>query len=400
MNKNFIVSVVVIIIYAVLLGTFIKLYNDINNHCTESSPCIRFCSTNSEEFPDSTLLNKFLTSASAEKFCTNPYIVNTKVYRGSPTCGGMSFSELGSFGNSTIVHYNFDQTGNVYINKHYYGYDRYCLEKSELEVDGWKLKICDQDITYFMIFNIIGSFISIFLLLLTTLVYGYYKELRDAYGKCTISYLVSQILTYILVTSFMMSQSYKINGPFMAIMFLISILNILICITAMISHSFITFRNFKIRAPISFEVSKYVVIILIFQVIFGVLFSILFKTLEIIIILILLFVSIWFFDAMILIIIGFKILSVSQRLLHSEQARFDEHQKWYWICVKFHFLMLVTFPFETLALTSKFNLLFFLLASFINVFTACIITITLLGRKKVKILLFKNYREIYNQDLN
>lgn len=118
----------------------------------------------------------------------------------------------------------------------------------------------------------------------------------------------------------------------------------------------------------------------------------------IIIVLILLFVFIWFLDGMILIIIGVKIFSISRRLVYSEHARFDEHQKWYWICVKFYCIMLVTVPYEIFILTSKFNLFFLMMANFINVFTAIIISITLLGRKKVKILMFGKYSKIYNQE--
>jgi len=60
--------------------------------------------------------------------------------------------------------------------------------------------------------------------------------------------------------------------------------------------------------------------------------------------------------------------------------------------------MLVTVPYEICTMTSKFNLFFLMMASFINVFSAIIITITLLGRKKVKTLMFGKYRGIYNQE--
>jgi len=45
----------------------------------------------------------------------------------------------------------------VYLNKQNYGYDRYCLEKSERVVVGWKLMICDQDENYHIIFNVVGK---------------------------------------------------------------------------------------------------------------------------------------------------------------------------------------------------------------------------------------------------
>ena len=44
----------------------------------------------------------------------------------------------------------------MYLNKQNYGFDRYCLDKSERTVGGWKLMICDQDVNYHIIFNIVG----------------------------------------------------------------------------------------------------------------------------------------------------------------------------------------------------------------------------------------------------
>jgi len=109
MNKNFIVSTVVIIIYVILFGLFIKLHKEVNHFCTSNSPCIRFCSTNSEEFSDKSLLDEFMKSESAEKLASNLSVETSKILRGPPTCGGMSFTPPDYRGHSSIVHYNFDQ---------------------------------------------------------------------------------------------------------------------------------------------------------------------------------------------------------------------------------------------------------------------------------------------------
>lgn len=37
-----------------------------------------------------------------------------------------------------------------------FGYERYCLEKSENALDGWKLMICNHDANYHKIFNFVG----------------------------------------------------------------------------------------------------------------------------------------------------------------------------------------------------------------------------------------------------
>ncbi|XP_070491495.1 G-protein coupled receptor Mth-like [Chironomus tepperi] len=377
MNKNFIVSVIVIIIYGILFGLFLKFYEKSNYNCQSNSFCIRICSTNESQSND-LLLNEFDKSEPYK--ITKSRIKYHEIFRGPLTCDKTS----------STSEYDFDLNGRVVVAAVIYYHREYCLQHSESNFKEWILKICDRDYNY--IFNVIGYFISIFLLLFTTIVYIFYKELRDVYGKFIILFVLSQIVALVLHTCFVMSQEFDIFNPLYNSIFLASMMNILLYITAMISHSFNVLINFKKYGAIPFEFWQYNICIFICQVFVGVLFVVLFKTLDVVIILALLFVFIWITDFIILIITGIQIFIISRRLSHSEQSRFDEHLKWYWICVKLYFIMLVTIPYEIYIFTSDFNFYFLILASFINVFTAFVITITLLGRKNVKILLFKKYR--------
>lgn len=67
MNKNLIVSIVVIIIYAILCGTVITVYSE-KSSCTSKTPCIHFCSTNSKEVSKTFLFDEFMKSESGKNF--------------------------------------------------------------------------------------------------------------------------------------------------------------------------------------------------------------------------------------------------------------------------------------------------------------------------------------------
>jgi len=101
-------------------------------------------------------------------------------------------------------------------------------------------------------------------------------------------------------------------------------------------------------------------------------------------------------DVILLIIIGIKVLILSRHLTHSEQPLFDNERKWYWITVKLSLIMLVTWPFVFFTWIRDFDLLFNILSDFVMTLTAITVAIILIGRKEVKILLFRKYRGILN----
>lgn len=86
-------------------------------------------------------------------------------------------------------------------------------------------------------------------------------------------------------------------------------------------------------------------------------------------------------------------------MTHSDQARFDDERKWYWIIVKLCLIMLITWPFQMLSWLVEFSLHGFMTQDFILLFTAITATIILLGRKKVKNSMFGKYHGINNAEV-
>ena len=62
--------------------------------------------------------------------------------------------------------------------------------------------------------------------------------------------------------------------------------------------------------------------------------------------------------------------------------------------------MVVTWPFEVYAWTNNFNLFGETMADFINLLTATTIMLMLVGRQKVRVLLFGKYREVLDVENN
>lgn len=88
MNKNILVTISAIIIYAVFYGWFIKIVKD-RHDCGEVSLCLHFCSDETAT-SDKYLLDEFLKSKSARTWTQSDY-KDFKVFRGTPACGEMKF---------------------------------------------------------------------------------------------------------------------------------------------------------------------------------------------------------------------------------------------------------------------------------------------------------------------
>lgn len=89
MNKKIIVTISVILIYAILYGSFIKVFKE-TFECSENNFCIRFCSDDTKTYPDKLLLNDFLKRKSGSRW-NNTKVETFRIYRGSPVCGEMKY---------------------------------------------------------------------------------------------------------------------------------------------------------------------------------------------------------------------------------------------------------------------------------------------------------------------
>ena len=104
------------------------------------------------------------------------------------------------------------------------------------------------------------------------------------------------------------------------------------------------------------------------------------------------------FDVVVLIITGIMILIISRSMTLSDQSRFKEEKKWFWIIVKLSLIMLITWPFQILDWLVEFHLHGFIVQDSILLFTAITATIILLGRKKVRNVMFGEYQGINNTE--
>ena len=86
MNKKILVTFSVIAIYATLLGLFLKLYRESTVCYNHNSSCIRFCSEDTENYS-----NEFLVKELRKRKSHSDLDKDLRIYRGSPTCGGVSF---------------------------------------------------------------------------------------------------------------------------------------------------------------------------------------------------------------------------------------------------------------------------------------------------------------------
>ncbi|KAL7036862.1 hypothetical protein ACKWTF_008966 [Chironomus riparius] len=379
MNKKIIVTICAVIIYAILFVYVTKNVAGQSECGNYFQFCIRFCSADTETFSDDFLLDEFL-----KRF---------------PVCGELKYFQLRE--NSTSP---FSPLGNVVMHlRKQYNYKKYCLEKSDDVQHGWKIMICQRDVYFYKIFHFIAISCSVLLFGSIIFVYSYFKELRDFHGKFTIVLMVPLICAYIVIplAVFDHDEQKLFRGYFGVILPMIyttTMMMILLWITAMILHSFLTFKNFKQQVLNQYDFSIFVAFVLTF-----IIFSAFLLVWERISddsrqhYLYVIYFFIGFIDIILLIITGIKVLIVSRHLTHSEQPKFDTERKWYWITVKLSLIMLVTWKFVFITWEDiNYHLLTNFISDFVMIFTAVIISIILLGRKQVKILLFGKYHAMLN----
>ncbi|XP_070491518.1 G-protein coupled receptor Mth2-like isoform X3 [Chironomus tepperi] len=295
--------------------------------------------------------------------------------------------------------YEFRYFGEPEVDGDDYSILRYCLEKDDDVYDGWMLKICYQDYYFQKGIHIFTIFVSICLLGSIMFIYAYFKELRDFHGKTIIAITGSQIFTYLTIpfiryfTSYLYSV-WKFVYTLYAL-FASSLVMILLWITVLIIHSYLTFKNFKNQTTIPYEFSTYAIFVFSFTI-----FSTFVFVQEILSYdghmeyLFFIYFFIGFIDVVLLIITGVKIIYRSRHLEHSEQARFDTEKKWYYIIIKISLMMMVTLLFEISIWSRDFNLLIETTVDFVSLLTATSMFLMLVGREKVRILLFGKYREV------
>ncbi|CAG9805351.1 unnamed protein product [Chironomus riparius] len=360
MNKKLLFTIFVILIY----GALFFLYANISKRsyeCGFGSPCIRFCSSDTNEYSDESLLKQFKESKSSNRMIRSNSL---KVIRGAPACGKLKYWPPNMEVNSTDPPYKFDYYGDVQAFGDDYSVSRYCLEKDEDVFDGWKLMTCYQDYYLQKGFHVLTIFLSVTLLGFTLFLYCYkYRQIK-----------------HVLYS-----------------LFAVSLVMILLWITVLIVHTYLTFRNFKIQTSIPHEFSTYAIFVLSFSMFSA--FVFIQDTIyhgggvEYLFFIYIIIASI---DIFLLIVTGVKMLITSRHLEHSEQARFDNEKKWYWIINKVTLMMLVTWLFESLLWFRSFNVYSETIGDFVNLLTATAIMLMLVGREKARILLFGKYREVYD----
>ena len=112
MNKYFFVTISVILIYAVLFGSFFYFTQNLHG-CSYKSPCIHFCSSNTDNYTDEYLLDQFKESKSAKRYMEDE--VEFKAIRGIPSCGKMLFLEPNDEVNSTKPPYEFNNVSKIWF---------------------------------------------------------------------------------------------------------------------------------------------------------------------------------------------------------------------------------------------------------------------------------------------
>jgi len=105
MNKKIVVTISVILIYVALFFLFIY-FSKRSYGCGYGSPCIRFCSSDTNEYSDDFLLEQFRESKTAKEM-RNMHN-GLKVIRGTPTCGTLKYWPPNEDVNSTDAPYEFN----------------------------------------------------------------------------------------------------------------------------------------------------------------------------------------------------------------------------------------------------------------------------------------------------
>ena len=103
-NKKILVTISVILIYVALFALFIYLANR-SHDCTYKSPCIHFCSSDTNRYTNEYLIDQFMKSKSAKEYVEDE--AELKAIRGAPSCGEMADWLPNDEVNSTEPPYDF-----------------------------------------------------------------------------------------------------------------------------------------------------------------------------------------------------------------------------------------------------------------------------------------------------
>ncbi|CAG9805359.1 unnamed protein product [Chironomus riparius] len=394
MKSKTLLTISAVSIYVITIGLIAKSikedFDGYNNRQTYGY--FRFCSDDTEKYSDDYLLNEFNKSKSANGLKYN----NIIIYRGYPLCGAMEFIHPNDNITSENRPYEFYR-GSIYIKHEQFNFRRYCLEKSEYEIDGWKVMICNQDEKIHKVFHFFAISISIVIFGLTLAAHIYFKELRDFHGKCAIALVANQILTYILSTCIDLYDFFYDDdeGEILYRILQISVMHTLIWITVMMVHSLLIFINYKNRttAPLSF--STYAVLVVAFIGLSAIiLLTPVFRFGYITLYTACLIISI--LNIVFVLITAFIVFALSRHPTYSIQARYHYERKLFCTTVKLALIFLVTWIIKFITNHSPFNLMMFITVDSMMLITAITICIILLGRKNVKTLIFEKYRGIKN----
>ncbi|KAL7036873.1 hypothetical protein ACKWTF_008974 [Chironomus riparius] len=395
-SKKVFVNIFIVLSYVIIFGIIAKLTKDDLECFEHNSACFRFCSDNLD-YSDEYLLTEFNKSKSSNGLKFD----NLKVYRGIPTlCGEMEFLRPNDNITSENKPYSLYR-GSIYIKNELYDFRRYCLEKSDYAVDGWKLMICTQSDQIHRIIHFITISISVFLITLTLFVYIYFNELRNFHGKCAIPLVGNQILTYVLSTAVdLYSFNYDDDDDEILYPILkLSLIHTLLWITVMLVHSLLTFLNYKNRTKAPIEFSTYAVYVIACMIISAIVllppfFRHKYRTLYTICFII------SCLDVIFVIITGFNVFVLSRHQEHSTQAIFKYERKWFWTSVQLALIFVLTWMIKFYFQYFKYKFLFFISIDFLMLLSAITVTILFLGRNKVKILIFAKFNDAKNKKFN
>ncbi|CAG9805350.1 unnamed protein product [Chironomus riparius] len=318
---------------------------------------------------------------------------NFKVFRGTPPCGKMTHISSDEDGDFSKVPYRFDYSGGVVVNNKVYSISRYCFAESN---NDWKLMTCHQDYYLQKVVHISTILLSISILSCTLFVYIYFREPSDFYGKCIISLVLSQILTYTLlpIVRFASNDSLSIIShellDVVFSLFAMSLMLVLLWITAMIVHLFFTL-SFKTQLHTWTAFSTYSIFVWTFAAFSAIVFYFdLHSDGSEREYLIFLYTIIGFVDIFLLVVTGLKILLTAQDL--ANYKKFENGTKTLWIIIKLSIIMLTTWPFESFLWREDFDVPTETVVDFINLLTA--LTISLMLMRSDKILLFGKYQQV------
>ncbi|XP_070491576.1 uncharacterized protein [Chironomus tepperi] len=403
MNRKLFITVCMITVYAILIGSFVEFHKE-NNECSRNKfACIRFCSSDSIKYSDEFLLEKFKKSKNSEYVKKDVKLFREaenvkkefKVFRGVPTCGGTVFLEPKYNESSDRAPYSIEHDGIAMDNLEKYNHQRYCLEEADDVYDGWKLFICDKDVYIHRILSIIIIILSITLYGFVLFVYSYNKDLRDFHRKWTIILAIIQIFSHLLYpfSVFDRTPNY-FNYRFMNKMyylFELYLMMIILWINVMIFHSFLTFKNFnKDRKTVPYNFSIYAFVAIAIMIPSGILLQISLELVDcklLYLFIATLGIVVWIFTT-------FNVYRLSKNPTNADHEIFRIEKKWNWICFEITLTIFITWFLKSFEYSRNFSIFEYVTSDLILLFGAITVTVILIERKKVRNIIFRKNHKV------